>query len=84
MAHLNKYTNLYLMSGDADFLHALKVAESLRKWITILALENRIPFRYSYLYKTYVFKFKEKFTIKIKKSQKIKIMELKNNIVRFV
>lgn len=84
MAHLNKYTNLYLMSGDADFLHALKVAESLRKWITIVALENRIPFRYSYLYKTYVFKFKEKLKIKIKKSQKIKIIKLENKITQFV
>lgn len=84
MAHLNKYTNLYLMLGDADFLHALKVAESLRKWITIVALENRIPFRYSYLYKTYVFKFKEKLKIKIKKSQKIKIIKLENKITQFV
>lgn len=31
MAHLNKYKNLYLMSGDADFLHALRVAEYLKK-----------------------------------------------------
>ncbi len=66
------------------FLHALKVAESLRKWITIVALENRIPFRYSYLYKTYVFKFKEKLKIKIKKSQKIKIIKLENKITQFV
>lgn len=81
MAHLNKYKNLYLMSGDADFLHALKVAESLGKWITILAIENRIPFRYSYLYKTYVFKLTEKSKIKIKKPQKIEIMELENNVI---
>jgi hypothetical protein len=81
MAHLNKYDNLYLMSGDADFLHALKVAESLRKWITILALENRIPFRYSYLYKTYVFKLKENSKIKILKPQKIEIIQMKDDII---
>lgn len=84
MAHLNKYKNLYLISGDADFLHALKVAETLGKWITILSLENRIPFRYSYLYKTYVFKLEEKSEINIKKSQKIEIIQVKDDVVETI
>jgi len=81
MAHLNKYKNLYLMSGDADFLHALKVAKYLKKSITILALENRIPFRFSYIYKTYVFKLKEKLKIKVNKHQKLKIVQVSDKIV---
>ena len=78
MAHLNKYTNLYLMSGDADFLHALRVAAYLKKKIGILSLQNRIPFRFSYIYKTYVFKFNEKMDIKINKHQRIEIIKLPN------
>lgn len=56
-AHLNKYDELYLFSGDADFMHALKVVESRKKKIYILALENRIPNRFTFFYKTFVFDF---------------------------
>jgi len=81
MAHLDKYKNVFVMSGDADFLHALKIAEGLGKWITILALENRIPYRFSYLYKTYIFKTNKKFKVEIKKPQKIEVVDLGNGVV---
>jgi len=60
--------------GDADFMHALKIAESLKKKIFVLAIENRIPNRFTYIYKTIVFSFCRK--IRILPKQKIKIVVL--------
>lgn len=73
-AHLNKFSSLYLFSGDADFMHALKIAEKLKKEIFVLAIENRIPNRFAYIYKTIVFGFGRK--IKVLPKQKIKIVKL--------
>lgn len=76
-AHLNQFNNLYLLSGDADFMHALKIAESLKKQIEIIALENRIPNRFSYIYRTNVLTF-SKHTLKTLPSQKIKIISVRS------
>jgi len=38
-------------------MHALKVAERLSKKIYIIALENRIPHRFSFIYQTHIFSF---------------------------
>ncbi len=73
-AHRNKFDSLYLFSGDADFMHALKIAEGLRKKIFVLATENRIPNRFTYIYKTIVFSFYRK--IRILPEQKIKVTML--------
>lgn len=72
LAHLRKYESLYLFSGDADFMHALKITENLGKRISILALENRIPNRLSYYYLTYVVIFGKKVKGKIFPKQKTK------------
>lgn len=76
-AHLNQFNNLYLLSGDADFMHALKIAESLKKQIEIIALENRIPNRFSYIYRTNVLTF-SRHTLKTLPSQKIKIISVRS------
>ena len=84
-AHLDKYDELYLFSGDADFMHALEVAKSRGKKINILALENRIPNRFAYFYKTFVFNFGK--TSKNYKSDKQKIKEFflnKNRVIESV
>lgn len=76
-AHRGQYNSVYLFSGDADFMHALKVAERLSKRIHILALENRIPHRFSFIYKTHVFLFfSTRLKGKVLPVQKIKIVEL--------
>jgi len=56
-AHSGEFSGIYLISGDADFMHALLVAKRLKKTISIISVENRIPFRFSYLLPTYVFQF---------------------------
>ncbi|MGB9681176.1 MAG: NYN domain-containing protein [Minisyncoccia bacterium] len=73
-AHLRKYDLVYLLSGDADFMHALKIAEILKRKIFILAIENRIPNRLSFHYRTYVVVFRGKFKGKIFPKQKIKFL----------
>ncbi len=70
-AHRNKYDQLFLFSGDADFMHAVVCARRLNKKIAILALENRIPNRFAYTYKTFVFVISNK-KLKIHSKQKIK------------
>lgn len=69
------------MSGDADFLHALKIAQYLKKLITVFALENRIPYRFSYIYQTCIFRFGKKLKIDFNKHQKVKLISLSEKIV---
>lgn len=71
LAHLDKYDELCLFSGDADFMHALKVAKDRKKKISILALENRIPNRFAFHHPTFVFIFNKDFRKFIHKKQKI-------------
>jgi len=74
-AHRGEYDSVYLFSGNADFTHALKVADNLSKRIYIIALENRVPHRFSFIYQTYIFSFL-KFKEKILPVQKIKVVRL--------
>ena len=53
-AHRKKYFNMFLWSGDADFMHVLKIANSLKRRVFIVSLQNRIPNRFAYFYKTYI------------------------------
>jgi uncharacterized LabA/DUF88 family protein len=53
-AHQHEYDELYLMSGDVDVMYALEKAKEVRKKVRILAIQNRIPHRFVYLYKTYI------------------------------
>lgn len=82
LAHKNKYDVLYLFSGDADFNHALAIARGLKKRVYVLALENRIPNRFTYLYQTFILKIDSKRKIKKDHKQKIKIIELGNNLIK--
>lgn len=81
LAHLNAYDNLFFYSADADFAHALLIAKSLEKRITILALENRLPHRFIYIFPTVLFLFK-KSNLKILKKQKIKVVKFSNSCVK--
>lgn len=81
LAHLNLYNNLYFYSADADFAHALLIAKLLKKKVFILALENRIPHRFIYLFPTYVLSFKKVLNFQQSKKQKIKIIRLLESCV---
>ena len=78
MVHRDKFDCLYLISGDADFMHALKVVENKGKKIRIITLQNRIPYRFSYLYKTYIFAIDSKAKdLGLNRRQKVTIFQLK-------
>lgn len=76
LAYQDKYDVLYLLSGDADFMHAIRIAEGLGKKVFILALQNRIPNRFSYIYHTIIFHLRGKFRNKFYPKQKIETIEL--------
>lgn len=74
-AHLQEYSHLYLCSGDADYSHALEIANRLKRKITIVSLSTRIPNRLSYLYKTTILKTTGKIP-KLNPHQHIKLVAL--------
>lgn len=78
MVHRNKFDCMYLISGDADFMHALKVVERADKKIRIITLQNRIPYRFSYLFKTFIFAIDSKAkNLGLNKRQKVTTFQLK-------
>jgi len=79
--HQNKLDNVYLFSGDADFNHALIIAKKLKKKTFILALQNRIPNRFAYLYKTFVFILNKNRRFKAFPEQKTKQIFLKDGLI---
>lgn len=73
LSHLDQFDDLYLFSGDADFMHALHISRKLGKKVFVIALQNRIPMRFTYDYKTFIAVFDSKLQklIKPAKGQKI-------------
>ena len=83
LAHLNRFNTLFLFSGDADFMHVLQIAESLQKNVRILAIENRIPRRFTFNYQTILCLFSSGKSLKLEKSQKISMVKLaKENLLQ--
>lgn len=77
-SHRNKFDKLYLLSGDADFHHALFVAKSLNKHVELLCLQNKVMHRASYHFKANILIFSphdNRFT----GQQKIVIVKLNAN-----
>ena len=77
-SHRNKFDKLYLLSGDADFHHALFVAKSLNKHVELLCLQNKVMHRASYHFRANILVFSShnnRFT----SQQKIVIVKLNAN-----
>jgi len=53
-AHRNYYENVYLLSGDADFMEALFAVRRLNKNIGVICLENKIIFKSFIFFCTYI------------------------------
>lgn len=56
MAWRKDYTQAYLMTGDADFLHALFAVEKQKKQVSLLCMANHVMFKGSYYFNTYIIK----------------------------
>lgn len=52
-AHRNKYKRAYLLSGDADFLHALFAAQKLKKEIRLICVSPNIMYKAMHYFPTY-------------------------------
>lgn len=79
-AHRDKFSSVYLFSGDADFLQALFAIRSLGKKIFVISLQNKVLYRAAFFFKTYVVIFKDSVKIRFLRFQKkvfIKIEEEK-------
>ncbi|BCX14791.1 MAG: hypothetical protein KatS3mg088_474 [Patescibacteria group bacterium] len=82
-----KYQEGFILSGDADFLEALFISKKYSKGIrqNIICLENKIMYRGSYFFPTYVIRFtgknlkiKEKYYKFIYLDQKFLVRDLNN------
>ena len=78
-AHRNMFDTCYIVSGDADFMHALEITRTLGKKVEIVAFENRIPHRFSFLYNTYVITLSENKKFKFHRKQKVTMLKVEKN-----
>lgn len=60
LAHQNIYDEVFLISGDADFMEALKVSQRIGKYTSVICIENKIMFKSLLFFKTYIIKFTNK------------------------
>lgn len=86
-AHLNEFSACYLLSGDADFIPALKTVQSLKKNVFVSCLQNKIMWKAVYNFKTSIISFssREKFRFHNVRQQ-VKIIRLSqtNQLIRAV
>jgi uncharacterized LabA/DUF88 family protein len=74
-AYKNYYQEIYLLSGDVDFLQALFCIKKLNKKIFVISLENKIMHRAPFHFLTFILKFtKRDIKNQFAKFQKYKIV----------
>lgn len=59
-AHLKKYQKMFLLTGDADFMEALKIPSNLGIETAVLCMENKIMFKAILFYKMFILRFTDK------------------------
>lgn len=69
-AHRDKFSSMYLFSGDADFLQALFAIKSLGKKIFVISLQNKVLYRAAFFFLTYVVVFRKPVKIKFLRFQR--------------
>lgn len=62
-AHRNKFNRMYLISGDADFFHAMFAVINLKKYVGLICMSNNIMYKAAYYVETHI--------LHINKSEKI-------------
>lgn len=53
-AHRNKFDKMYLISGDADFFHAMFAVINLKKYVGLICMSNNIMYKASYYVETHI------------------------------
>lgn len=80
LAHLGKFNQLFLLTGDADFLQALFLIGTLKVKIQLIFMENRIMYQGFYKFSSHIIKFSDKKIIP-KKKFGLNIFQLKEQDV---
>jgi len=80
-AHRNKFSSMFLFSGDADFLQALFAIRSLGKKIFVISLQNKVLYRAAFYFLTHIIIFKKPLGIRFLKFQKKAFISLKKEKV---
>jgi len=86
----NQYQNLFIISGDADFMEALFSAKRFNKKCTVICMENKIMYKAIIFFETIILKitnkklnfnkrFKEPTVISLNYKNLLKEVDLKNN-----
>lgn len=58
-AHRNYYKQIFILSGDADFMEALFAVRRLQKRVAVLCLENKIMYKSLVFFNTYILVFRK-------------------------
>lgn len=78
----NRYDQVFLLTGDADFLQALFSISKLKKDIQILNIENKIMYKGAFYFRTSVIDFiPNQIKLNTHPKQKIKIIKIKKEAV---
>ena len=81
-AYEKKYKNIYLLSGDADFLQALIAIQHLPISINLICIEDKILFKGSFKFNTKIIDFTpDKLSFKLDKRQKVEIINIAKKLV---
>jgi len=75
-AHLGKYDSMYLLTGDADFMHALWTVQTVKKKANILCLENKIMYKAVYFFPTTIICFNNPDNCLPRKLHGYKVMDM--------
>ncbi|MBM3209301.1 NYN domain-containing protein [Candidatus Shapirobacteria bacterium] len=80
-AHRDKFSSMYLFSGDADFLQALFAIRSLGKKIFVLSLQNKVLYRAAFFFLIYVIVFEKPVRINFLRFQKRAFIQIREREV---
>lgn len=69
-AHRNYYQQIFILSGDADFMEALFAVRRLQKSIGVLCLENKIMYKALIFFDTYILILRKLPILKLSKRMK--------------
>ena len=83
-AHRRKYSQAFLLSGDADFMQALYKIKKLHIPVSVLCMNNKIMYKALLFYKTFVIRFNRKIVRLKKIRRKPDYLTLDKRVIRKV
>lgn len=72
----NEYDQIFLISGDADFMEALFAAKRFNKKISVICLENKVMYKSLVFFKTKIIKFTNRPIFLKRRSNKVDYVKM--------